>query len=203
MRLDDFQDDHVVTLRGGAYFSIFGQAFHVAETRTYTIAEVKAAVRSHFPDIEERARQHELHMKLKAEALARIRRRQEIEAEKRRARKAKGPKPTELPREERNAEIVQLRESGMTLRAIGRRFGIGPERVRQVLAKAERLARTRERIAQEKAEGERRIAAAQAEAKAKAAARRRMKHVYPVRGVTPALDGRTPEDEWLAIQEGR
>ena len=40
---------------------------------------------------------------------------------------------------ERNEEIVRLRKEGMYLDAIGKKFGIGTTRVRQILARAERI----------------------------------------------------------------
>lgn len=41
----------------------------------------------------------------------------------------------------RNEAIVKARESGLTLRAIGKRFGCSVERVRQIIGKAKRLGR--------------------------------------------------------------
>jgi hypothetical protein len=41
----------------------------------------------------------------------------------------------------RDEEIVRLRSQGKTLAKIGDQFGIGPERVRQIVAKAERRAK--------------------------------------------------------------
>ena len=42
---------------------------------------------------------------------------------------------------ERNKKIYQMRQEGATLEAIGRKFGIGKERVRQIYLKEERRAR--------------------------------------------------------------
>lgn len=46
-----------------------------------------------------------------------------------------------LYRRDRNFEILRLRESGMTLREIGEKYGICRETVRQICLKARRVQR--------------------------------------------------------------
>ena len=46
--------------------------------------------------------------------------------------------------EERNRQIVEMRGSGATLRAVGAAFGIGPERVSQIWLRHERHRKRRE-----------------------------------------------------------
>ena len=46
--------------------------------------------------------------------------------------------------EERNRQIVEMRETGATLRAVGAAFGVGPERVRQIWLRHERHRKRRE-----------------------------------------------------------
>ena len=43
------------------------------------------------------------------------------------------------PKTDRNKAIYQMRQDGATLEAIGRKFGIGKERVRQIYLREERL----------------------------------------------------------------
>ncbi len=97
---------------------------------------------------------------------------------------------------ERSAAIVALRAQRVTLEAIGAQFGIGKERVRQILAKEERKAAWRARNAVSDENLEARLTALPPEAI------KRIRVVGPPK-VPDFTDARTPEDEWRAIQAGR
>ena len=46
---------------------------------------------------------------------------------------------------ERNLEIMEMRKTGMTLKAIGQRYGICAETVRQILLRQKRIEEKRQR----------------------------------------------------------
>lgn len=100
------------------------------------------------------------------------------------------------PGPDRNAKIVSLRAEGLTLQAIGDRFGIGKEQVRKILAKAEQVAAHQGRVRNADKNLEARLAALQIDA-------RRPIRFRVVKADLDFTGARTPEDEWRAIQAGR